>query len=539
MPFQLTNYFAVLALTALVDLIVVSISWHRRASTLARTYFSLMMVAAAIYAIVAALEAGVVELSTKMFWSTLEYVGSGGVIVFFLLFTKAFVHERQKFSLSEIGRLSILPLLNVILVATNSWHHWVWLSVTPGPPGSNLAIYEHGPGYFWAIACVYLYVLRGIQLLARPILSTNVLRRQQALLLLLGSLIPFASSALYSLDITPVGLNLTPMSFMATGVFFFWALFRMGVFEELPIAREMLIEHLWDGVLVVDVKHRIVDINPRGRSLTGLSTDCVGRSLHHILHEPELLTHYDKGIEGPLELWLSLDVPRYVTIQISTLVDYRGNIHGRLIVLHDITERYAAEVELRQANDCLQRQLEEIQFLQAKLQNQANRDQLTGLFNRHYLSETLPKELQRARAVGYPVGFIMLDIDYFKRINDTFGHRAGDLVLQSFSEILTHHIRAVDIPCRLGGEEFLLVLPGITLDKVYERAEAIRQAFQDSAVPWNTSAIKTTVSGGIAVFPNDGSSDDDLLQAADLALYAAKASGRNSIVYFHHSMRVL
>jgi PAS domain S-box-containing protein len=351
-----------------------------------------------------------VSLSGKLFWSTLEYVGSGGVIVFFLLFTQAFVHEHQKFSRAELWRLSLLPLLNVLMVATNPWHHWVWISVVPGPPDSNLAIYEHGPGYVWALGCMYLYVLRGIQLLARPILSANVLRRQQALLLLLGSLVPFVSSALYSLAITPSGLNLTPMSFMATGVFFFVALFRMGAFDGAPIAREMLIERLRDGVLVVDEKHRIVDINPRGRSLTGLTADCVGRSLHYVLHDfPELLDNYDKGIESPLELWLNLDTPRYVTAQISSLADYRGNVHGCLIVLHDITERYAAEVELRQANDCLQRQLQEIQFLQAKLQNQANRDQLTGLFNRHYLNENLPQELQRAKAVGYPVGFIMLD----------------------------------------------------------------------------------------------------------------------------------
>jgi PAS domain-containing protein len=300
MPFQLTNYFAVLALTALLDLAVASVAWQRRGSTLARTCFALMMVAAAVYAAIAALETGTVPLSGKMFWSTLEYVGSGSVIVFFLLFTQAFVYEHQKFSLAEVGRLSLLPLFNVALVATNTWHHWVWLSVTPGPPGSNLAIYEHGPGYFWVIACIYLYVLRGIQLLARPILSTNVLRRQQALLLLLGSLVPFVSSALYSLDMTPIGLNLTPMSFMATGVFFFVALFRMGAFDGVPIAREMLIERLRDGVLVVDEKHRIVDINPMGRSLTGLTADCVGRSLHYVLHEfPELLDNYNKGTESP------------------------------------------------------------------------------------------------------------------------------------------------------------------------------------------------------------------------------------------------
>ncbi|MBE9156661.1 diguanylate cyclase [Nodosilinea sp. LEGE 06152] len=530
MDFQLNLSFGVLALTAVINVLVASMAWQRRGATLARTYFSLMMVAATFYAVVAAMEAGSVAIADKIFWSTLEYVGTGGIIVFFLLFAEAFARERSRFRPKQLVQLSFWPLFNVILVATNSWHHWVWTAVLPGLPPSTSAVYEHGPGYFWILSCIYLYGLRSFQLLAHATFRGGPLRRRQALFLLLGALFPYVSGALYSLEITPAGLNLTPMSFMATGLFFFWALFRMGAFDAVPIAREMLIEHLQDGVIVVDLQHRIVDINPQGRSLTSLKGDCLGRSLHLVLADfPELLNNYDHGLETPFGLWLNSQPLLYATVQISPLSDYQGQIHGRLLILHDITKRYQAEVELRQANDRLQHQLEEIKFLQASLKVQA-RHQLTGLFNRHYLSEILPKTLQKAEQAGYSVVFVMFDIDHFKHINDTFGHRVGDLVLKSFSQILLQQMEADDIPFRLGGEEFLVVFPGLALNAGQQRAEAIRRTFETLSVPWSGAEVKTTVSGGVAIFPNQGINDDDLLHAADLALYEAKKTGRNRIV---------
>ncbi|PZV20876.1 MAG: sensor domain-containing diguanylate cyclase [Leptolyngbya sp.] len=535
MSFQLNPYFGVLALTAVINVLVASLAWQRRGSTLARTYFSLMMIAGTFYAAVAAIEAGSVTVSDKIFWSTLEYVGTGGIAVFFFLFAEAFAHERSRFNPYQLIRLSIWPLSNVILVATNAWHHWIWTAVIiPGSPPSNVAIYEHGPGYFWVLLCMYLYGIRSIQLLGRSTFSGGTLRRRQALFLLLGSLFPYLSGALYSLRITPPGLNLTPMSLIGTGLCFFWALFRMGAFDTIPIAREMLIEHLRDGVIVIDLKHRIVDINPQGRSLTGLDNRCIGQSLQTTFSNfPEILQNYTTGVETPFELWLSTQNSCYATAQISSLVDYQGRLQGRLLILHDITKRYQAELKLRQANNCLQRQLEEIEFLQTELENQARQDQLTGLFNRHHLNETLPKELQQARQSDYPIVFIMLDIDHFKHINDTFGHRVGDLVLKSFSQILSQQMRSSDIPYRLGGEEFLMVFPGMTLEAGRQRAEYLRQAFEDSAVCWAGTKIKATVSGGIAIFPDHGTNDDDLLHAADLALYAAKETGRNQIICFN------
>ena len=175
------------------------------------------------------------------------------------------------------------------------------------------------------------------------------------------------------------------------------------------------------------------------------------------------------------------------------------------------------------------RHLLEIEVLHATLQEQAIRDGLTQVFNRRYFEETLPRELHRAARGDYPVSVILLDIDYFKRINDTFGHKGGDRVLKAFGELLLSETRSGDMACRYGGEEFALAFPGMSLEDAQQRAEKIRARFQDQRIVVGKDEIRATVSGGVATYPFHGKTSDDLMQSADKALYAAKEEGRNRI----------
>jgi len=220
-----------------------------------------------------------------------------------------------------------------------------------------------------------------------------------------------------------------------------------------------------------------------------------------------------------------------VELQITPLRDRRRQLTGYLLILRDITQRHQAEVELRQANERLRHHLLEIETLQTQLQQQAMQDGLTGLFNRRYFDSSFPRELVRAAQESYAVAVILMDIDYFKKVNDTFGHQAGDRVLQVFADLLLKYSRSSDIVCRYGGEEFVLALPGMTLNNAFQHAEQIRLSFQAARVKFGDKEINTTVSGGICVFPDNAKTGDDLLQLADKALYAAKAYGRNCIKY--------
>lgn len=169
--------------------------------------------------------------------------------------------------------------------------------------------------------------------------------------------------------------------------------------------------------------------------------------------------------------------------------------------------------------------------LRETLRYQAIRDPLTGLFNRRYMEESLEREVQRAARHGTPLAIVMLDIDYFKRFNDTFGHTAGDTLLRELGAFLQRHIRGEDIACRYGGEEFTLILPDATLDDVWRRAEEFREAAHHLHVYHRDQFLgPITISLGIAMFPLHGTTAETLVRAADEALYVAKTTGRNRAV---------
>jgi diguanylate cyclase (GGDEF)-like protein len=168
--------------------------------------------------------------------------------------------------------------------------------------------------------------------------------------------------------------------------------------------------------------------------------------------------------------------------------------------------------------------------LREQLRKQAIRDPLTGLYNRRFLEEALARETGRSARDGTPLALAILDIDHFKRINDTYGHEAGDTVLRGLGKILGETIRATDIVGRFGGEEFLLLLPGASLDVAERRAHEVLEAVRAMHVAAPGSALNNiTASIGLAVMPLHAAKGD-ALAAADAALYLAKAEGRNRVV---------
>ncbi len=193
--------------------------------------------------------------------------------------------------------------------------------------------------------------------------------------------------------------------------------------------------------------------------------------------------------------------------------------------------------ELRQANDRLRLQLKEIRALQVELHEQAIRDPLTGLYNRRFLQEALAREISRGNRAGLPIGIIIMDIDHFKTVNDTFGHTAGDVILQTLGTLLKSSCRMEDIACRYGGEEFVIVLPGASLEATYERAELIRARFDAIRTIYEEFTVHTTLSLGVAAYPLHGLNAEEVLIYADRALYRAKQDGRNRVVTYQDEIQ--
>lgn len=190
--------------------------------------------------------------------------------------------------------------------------------------------------------------------------------------------------------------------------------------------------------------------------------------------------------------------------------DDRNHLQGFITVITDITDR---------------------KRMQEALREQAIRDPLTGLFNRRYLDETLPRELSRCQRSGEPLTVAMLDLDHFKRFNDAYGHEAGDVVLRSVGDLLGHSMRAGDLFCRYGGEELTLILHGSTLDDARARLESLRQAIMQMRMLYQGGDLPAiTVSIGVAAVGKQEMDAAALLARADAALYRAKERGRNRVV---------
>jgi diguanylate cyclase (GGDEF)-like protein/PAS domain S-box-containing protein len=191
--------------------------------------------------------------------------------------------------------------------------------------------------------------------------------------------------------------------------------------------------------------------------------------------------------------------------------------HGHRFVIaavRDITERRRIEQALRET-----------------LEERAMRDALTGLFNRRVLDDALPLEIARARRRSRTVAVIMGDIDHFKHINDRHGHACGDAVLRRVALLLQVGMRAGDVLCRYGGEEFTMILPECTLASACQRTEAIRVAIEQT--DWAAKECQVegvTLSFGVAAYPEHGNTAEEVLRAADRALLQAKAAGRNRVV---------
>jgi diguanylate cyclase (GGDEF)-like protein len=168
--------------------------------------------------------------------------------------------------------------------------------------------------------------------------------------------------------------------------------------------------------------------------------------------------------------------------------------------------------------------------LRERLREQSARDQLTGLFNRRYMEESVDRELRRAGRDGSTLGLLMMDLDHFKDLNDGFGHAAGDLMLRAVGGFLGSSVRGDDVACRFGGEEFVVILPHASMENTRRRAEALREGMKRLQLESSESLPNITMSIGVACSPDHGETREELIHAADVALYRAKAGGRDRVV---------
>ena len=219
---------------------------------------------------------------------------------------------------------------------------------------------------------------------------------------------------------------------------------------------------------------------------------------------------------GPLRLGL------IILISIIVVLVWQWRVH------HLVEQKRHLEIAVQHRTEDLEREKAELQRAEEKMRQYAEHDDLTGMWNHRIVIERLQQEVERSQREDVPLSIILVDLDHFKTINDSYGHQAGDKVLQEISAIFQHAVRAYDSVGRYGGEEFLLILPGLSFVGARLRAEQFRMAIHAARILYGEKTIQVTASFGVASgFPEDYES---MIHAADAELYRAKNNGRNCVM---------
>ena len=257
--------------------------------------------------------------------------------------------------------------------------------------------------------------------------------------------------------------------------------------------------------------------------------------LSELLHKPLYLVD-GQSPEAGNTFAIRVEMPRVAVVSADGKPfseEERRLVDSLFDVLRVAAESEARYTELEQRMLSLQRENLDLVVRNRALSEVSSRDALTGLYNRWYVIEKIDSEINRALRHGSPMSVLMLDLDHFKRINDTWGHSAGDEVLKAIGKLLRDSCRVYDVPGRYGGEEFCIVLPETRMGNTEVVAERIRHRLESTELPCGGESIVVTASIGIAGMEEAASSDilspAALIDRADRALYSAKSRGRNRI----------
>ena len=527
--------FALPFLVAAIVSLVMALLVLQRQNTRASAALALLMLQFALWSGASFVRWSLIDPNAQVFWIRLSHAVFVPAPLTFLVFIAQLTGRDRRLTQTNLLLLAIEPLLTIFMIALNPGSLFYRRFHPVLAHGFTEMAWDAGTWSWVNTACSYLFLLAAVIILLRALLQSGPYARVQLATVLVGCLVPWGVNA-YVL-ITPAAsqnLELTPLAAVAAGVVFSYALFRQRLLDIVPVARSFLFEKLQDGVLVLDMKGRIIDANEAAQRILQIGEASYGANIWDVLPQwREFGETVDVSREEvSFELQSRRDPSRYYDVSINTLHNHGGQQNGRLISLRDVTERKQSELALHKMNLRLQRQVKKISALHDELREQAIRDPLTGLYNRRYLDETLEREFSRARRASYPISVVLLDTDRFKSVNDTYGHKSGDRVLTVLGEIIRQSIRAGDIPCRYGGEEFVIVMPDTPIEIAAQRAEQIRQRFHAMRFFKGENAIVPSLSLGIAAYPSHGRSAGKVLHAADRAMYAAKSAGGNNAVRY-------
>jgi diguanylate cyclase (GGDEF)-like protein len=508
-------WFFILAAIVLAGLM--GVAWQFRTISTGRA-FLLLITCALIWVVGFFFETMAGSLEMKILMANIAFAGVIFIPNVWLYLALSFRGKRLPARAWIL--LAIVPAITNLLIWTNPLHRWFrgapYIDSISAPFPVLVNDYQFW-FYFVHAPSGYLYILAAILVMTHGLRKMQAIYRRQAFLLIAALLLPVITDILYVLGYSPIKYyNITPAVFSVSAAIIAWNLFRFKFLDLRPMARDMIVDNLQDGIIVLDRKNRIVDFNHAAKQITELTVEAIGKS------PPELKTRLLGTIDHLIaegRTWMEIEVgetpTHYYELRFSNIQDPTGALIGRIVTLHNNTERAA---------------------LFRKVEYAATHDNLTGLLNRQHFFDLAEHELQKfPPQMGYSISVVMFDLDRFKQINDRHGHEAGDKALAIVAKNCQKLLRPTDIFGRIGGDEFAVLLVNADAKSACEAAERLRKGIKKIKFTVGQNKIILTGSFGIHSAFQQGETINAILKRADKAMYRAKQAGGNCIAEYQNA----
>ncbi|PYF08498.1 sensor domain-containing diguanylate cyclase [Ureibacillus chungkukjangi] len=512
---QLTTYITLFCTSGILNLyLFIYVFIKRQQFTNIKNVFAVYCLSITIYCFAAAFGLTASSLEEIKFWTIIQYIGMPFSAPLGLLFIMQYLGV--KITKPRVILLLAIPMISFILVATNDFHHFHYKSYMVHPSlGAPFSTIEIGIWYLVHGMFTFGSMLAAFLLLIFRWKETAKMYRPQIIALLVGQLVPMVTAFIYLIGVTPAGFDPVPMVLWLTSILYLWSIRTTRLFTVMPIAKDAIFHSISNGVFVLDEQYHLIEFNEAGRrmipqlnkSMIGQDFKIIWKSITGVSDSFNL-----ESVGNKQEMVLEIEIAEnFYQVRTSTLQD-RYVKKGLLIILTEITE---------------------LKRLQSQLEKQAYFDELTQVFNRRAFFQHCGKKLEHAKAAQTPLTVILFDIDYFKKVNDTYGHMIGDQILKHVAQICQTKLNEVGLFARYGGEEFVIALEGYTANEGTEIANELRHAIELESLVAADLIVSITASFGVAQLSNNKDETlTQLLNNADKALYAAKEEGRNCVLFY-------
>jgi diguanylate cyclase (GGDEF)-like protein len=447
----------------------------------------------------------------KAIFNHVQYFAIPFLSTIWLVVAVRFKNPSVKITLRKLWPYTIMPMLVFFAVQFSYFGSIQWYyqsfsmddSMSSANLGLVLLVIEKG--FLYYINAAYNFVLVAItsSVYLRILLQSSGIQKRQSLVMTVVSLITLAATVPIFFTRYTFGIDISLYLYFAVGFVILYATVKYEVFDLAPSAHRATFEHAGDPMMILDDRFEIIAWN---KSLENYRTKVLTYRMPLNQYFPETGIH--KAITTLKSHTFTFHDKRFI-IETIPLQTKRGRINGYLVTFNDMTA-YLEKIE--------------------RLDFDASHDALTKMLNRRAFFERVERYFDNVATIGESFAVIMIDIDDFKGVNDTYGHLIGDLVLEDLSKALTQHLPADAIFSRYGGEEFVGLLPEVTLEQALQMADDARRAV--SATPFNYGdiMISLNVSIGVSHGVVDGNQLIlDAIHRADMALYEAKAAGKNRV----------